>query len=196
MITFKIRDKSILELIQQGKDSKAISMLYDKSFAKIKNHVKNNSGNVQDAEDLFQDAVVILYKYIKTNKFDYSNDIDAFLFTICKNLWINTVKKRQKLNYSDDTNMLDSFNTLPYEQTLIDNERELLIQNSFEKLGGRCKEVLNHVIYFDVTMKELAEKMNFSSEDSAKTQHYKCKQKLIALLENNTVFKSMLNYEN
>jgi DNA polymerase/3'-5' exonuclease PolX len=33
-------------------------------------------------------------------------------------------------------------------------------------------------------MKEIAEKMNLSGENAAKTQNYKCKQKLMDMLKN------------
>lgn len=187
----KERDKDIVALINQGKDSLAISKIYDSSFSKIKNHVKRNSGNLQDAEDLFQDGITILYRYIKNGKYDSSYDIDAFLFIICKNLWVNKVKKDQKINYTEEA---PKGNTQDWEfkDALISQEREKSIKDIFSILGDRCKELLTLVIYFDYTMKEVADKMAFSNEDSAKTQHYKCKQKLVELVGGNMAFKNVL----
>jgi RNA polymerase sigma factor (sigma-70 family) len=192
MLLLKPRDKNVLELIHSGKDSKAISLLYDSSFGKIKKHIRSNGGNLQDAEDIFQDAITVLYRYIKNGKFDPNNDIDAFLFTISKNLWINTVKKNQRTEYSGDITDFKQGLSDANDVQLINKEREELIQNMFSIIGDRCKDILTLVIYGDHTMKDLVEKLGFSNEDSAKTQHYKCKQKLITLLGKNNAFKTIL----
>lgn len=187
----KDRDKHIVTLINEGKDSLALSKIYDSCFSKIKNHVRRNAGNLQDAEDLFQDGITILYRYIKTGKYDSNYEIDGFLFIICKNLWVNRVKKDQKIDYTEEIPKNGS-QSWEFSDALISHEREKSIKSVFSALGDRCKELLTLVIYFDSTMKEVAEKMAFSNEDSAKTQHYKCKQKLVELVGGNMAFKNVL----
>lgn len=191
----KSRDENILALIQSGNDSKAIAILYDTSFVKIKKHIKHNSGNLQDAEDVFQDGVTILYRNIKNGKFDAKNDIDAYLFTICKNLWINNVHKNSKIDFKEDIQFAEYKNEHKTTQTAIvfSDEREQQIKDVFARLGSKCEALLTQVVYFDATMKELVEKFGFSNEDSAKTQHYKCKQKLIETVGHNETFRKLLS---
>lgn len=68
---------------------------------------------------------------------------------------------------------------------IIDNEKKELIEGLLDKIGDRCKQILKFAIYDELSMKEIALKMNFASEDVAKSTHYRCKQKMIELVAAN-----------
>jgi RNA polymerase sigma factor (sigma-70 family) len=190
----KPKDTSILEAIRLGKDEKAIGLLYDESFRKIRDFVRKNSGNLEDAEDMFQDAILVLFKHVQTGKYDNKHDLDGFLYTVARNLWINKIKRDSKksiLKNDYDVSSGEQF----YTQVL-DNERSNQIMNTFSQIGEKCKEILTMVVYFDFSMKEVCEKLGYPNENAAKTQHYKCKQKLIELVGQNGAFKQLLKDAN
>lgn len=184
------KDQKIITAIEQGNDDKAINGLYDSSFRKIRDFVKKNAGSNEDAEDVFQDAIVIFYKQVKTGKFDGQYEIDGFLYAVARNVWINKAKRDQRKLPLADTYQAAS--DLNLQQQLIDQERAGHIQQLFEKIGDKCKELLTLVIYHDYSMKEVADKMQLANENAAKTQHYKCKQKLVELVGENEQFKRLL----
>lgn len=183
-----VQNNRILEAIAQGKDESAIAGLYDKSFRKIRDYIRKNSGNTEDAEDIFQDAVLILFKQIKEGKFNMELELDGFLFSVSRNLWINKAKRDQRILH-----LKEGYDSVEIEQhPVFTNEREERIRQVFEKVGDKCKQLLILVIYFDHSMKEICEKIGFPNENAAKTQHYKCKQKLIELVGANSEFKNLL----
>lgn len=186
---------TVPSLIQSGQDNKAIALLYKHAFPKIKTYIKNNSGNTQDAEDIFQDILVLFYKYVKTNKFNEAYDVDAIVYTIGKNLWINRARRTNKLQLKEEIVESNEIEPAWIENNMINNERRELIQNTFGLLGSKCKDILVQVIYNQASMKDLVEILGYSNEDSAKTQHYKCKQKLMDLVGANSKFKAVLQYE-
>ena len=53
-------DQEILNGIRQG-ESKALGLLYKQHYPRIAQMVRTNSGTEDDARDLFQDAVMVLY---------------------------------------------------------------------------------------------------------------------------------------
>jgi DNA-directed RNA polymerase specialized sigma24 family protein len=89
-------DKEILGAIGKG-DDRVLEHLYKQVLPKVKSYIARNSGNNEDARDIFQDAVVIFYKYVKTGKFDVQHDIAGFIFSVSKNLWINSAKRKNKV---------------------------------------------------------------------------------------------------
>lgn len=188
------KDVAIIESIRLGKDEKAIASLYDISFKKIREYVRKNSGNLEDAEDLFQDAILVLFKLIQAGKYDLKYDLDGFLYTVSRNLWINKVKRDAKKSALPDGYDVSS-NEHIYEKVL-DKERSELIMNTFSRIGDKCKEILTHVVYFDFSMKDVCEKLGYPNENAAKTQHYKCKQKLIDLVGKSGEFKQLLKDAN
>jgi len=188
------KDQFIIESIRLGKDEKAIASLYDVSFRKIREYVRKNSGNLEDAEDIFQDAILVLFKLVQAGRYDNQHDLDGFLYSVSRNLWINKVKRESK-----KMSLADGFDIPSSEQFykgVLDNERSVYIMNTFSQIGEKCKELLTQVVYFDFSMKEVCEKLGYPNENAAKTQHYKCKQKLIELVGKNDVFKQLLKDAN
>jgi len=67
-ITTMIDDSDLLELLRVG-DSKGFKEIHLKSFKLLSRYVINNSGNLEDAEDLFQDSLIALLNNIKKPEF-------------------------------------------------------------------------------------------------------------------------------
>ena len=184
-------DKDILSLIRKGDDDRALSYLYKKVLPKIKHLIHSNSGDQDEAYDIFQDAIMIFYKQVKLDKYKDEYEIAGFIYSVSRNLWINRVKRKNKsvsiseeiAVYETDSNLLDD---------LITEERETLVVQMLSEIGERCKELLLYSVFHKFSMKEICEKMGFSTENAAKTRNYKCKQKLIELVKNNPSIKDLL----
>ncbi len=184
----KLPENEIIEAIRQGKDESAIQILYKECFGKIRDFIRKNSGSQEDAEDIFQDAVLILYKQIKQGRLGDGVEFRGYLFTVARNLWINKAKRERRIFHLPEGFQLSSQEKLP----LLNKEREEFIRYVFAKVGERCRELLTLTVYFDHSMKEVCEKMGFPTENAAKTQHYKCKQRLIEMMGQNMEFKNLL----
>ena len=183
-------DSDILEAIRTGKNNKVLAYLYNEILPKVKTYICNNSGKEEDADDIFQDAVMILYKHVKQKKFNEKYEIAGFLYSICRNLWINKAK-RDKRSITMEK-QADFQEPGDFFEDIVTEEREQLINEAFEKLGKKCKEVLVCSIYHEMSLKEICEKMGFKNENAAKTKKYKCKQQLIEFVKNHPGFKREL----
>ena len=184
-------DKEILVFIQRGEDDKALSFLYKKILPKIRQYVKTNNGDDDEAYDIFQDGIMIFYKQVKESKFNEEYEIGGFIYTVCRNLWINRVKRKNR-NVSID-HVADPGRTEDNAlNDLISEEREAYVMKMLSDLGERCKELLLYSIFYKFSMKEICEKMGFSTENAAKTRNYKCKQKLVGLVKDNLAIKDLL----
>ncbi|HVD96850.1 MAG TPA: sigma-70 family RNA polymerase sigma factor [Cytophagaceae bacterium] len=184
-------DKEILNSIRAGKEDSALTFLYKKVLPKVKHYILGNSGDEEEAFDIFQDAIMIFYKQVKTDKFKEEYEIAGFIYSVSRNLWINRVKQKNR-NVSMPETLHHESNEPGLLEGLISKEREEYIMNMLSELGERCKELLLNSIYHKFSMKEICEKMGFSTEDAAKTRNYKCKQKLIALVKDNPTVKDLL----
>lgn len=185
-------DKEILESIRKGQDDKVLGHLYATVFPAVKQYIHGNSGDVHEAKDIFQDAIIIFYKHVKLQRFDDSQAIGGFIYTVSRNLWINyytRVKaKKTELSHEEDT-LANNDDVL---SDMLGQEREQQVMQVFASLGDRCKDLLVNTVFHKLSMKDICEKMGFSTENSAKTQHYKCKQRLIELIDKHPTFKQLL----
>lgn len=177
-----ITDTEILESLNSDRQDKALSVLYSRLRPKIRNYIVRNGGDEENVADVFQDALLIFLKQVKLGKFDPRYEIDGYVFSIARNLWIKEAKRTNR-----EISMTDSVVEFKSSESLLSdvlfNERQTKIQALFAELGERCKEMLQNTVYHQMSMKEIAEKMGFASENAAKTSNYKCKQRLIALVE-------------
>ena len=187
----KYTDEQILLAIQQGNDDKVLGQLYKHLMPKVKRYILSNNGDNEEAEDIFQDAILIFYKQVKLGKFKDKYEINGFVYSVCRNLWINRVKKRNR-----NTGLSSKEYALSHDgdmlQDMITEERERVVMEIFSMIGERCKELLVYSVFHKYSMKEICQKMGFSTENAAKTKNYKCKQKLISLVGENKAVKNLL----
>jgi len=76
-------------------DGVLLNELYQKFSGKVKSMVLQNNGTEIDAADIFQDALLSVYHKAKTNGFALTCPLEAFLYRICKNKWMNKPGKRK-----------------------------------------------------------------------------------------------------
>lgn len=189
----KNKNLEIIEAIKYGRNTNVLNYLYKNSLPQIIKFICKNNGDVDEAKDIFQDAVVSLFTTVKLDKFEDGKDINGFLYTVSRNLWINRVKKRNKqfdisqveLSNFDESNL----------SNIITKEKEQLIDAFMLKVGEKCRQILKYVIYDNLSMKEIAVLMDFAGETVAKSSHYRCKQKMMELVENDGAMLTFLEDE-
>jgi RNA polymerase sigma factor (sigma-70 family) len=136
--------------------------------------IKTNGGNTQDAEDIFQEALIILCRKIKVPGFELTSKLNTFLYSICRFLWKDECKKTKKqmpLDFDTGFNISEQYQM----QDLIDQElRARQAEQVINELGDRCRELLLLFYNAGLKLKDIAIKMGYNSEATAKNQKYKC----------------------
>jgi RNA polymerase sigma factor (sigma-70 family) len=188
----KFTDTEIIIAIKNGQSKDVLLFLYKTVQPQVKSWIIKNKGSEEEAQDIFQDAVIALYKYVIQNKFKEENGVAAFVFTVSKNLWINRVKQKNKFVGDSELNKNIAEENDFLAET-INQERAVKIREILSKLGETCKELLTYKIYHQMSMEEISTKMGFNNADTAKTKHYKCKQRLIKLVKENEQLKEFLH---
>lgn len=190
-----LSDSEILSGIQSGRENSVLEYLYDKIFPQVKKMVFKYGGKEEEAYDAFQEGIIKFYHYAKTGKLSSDNNICGFIYTVTKNHYIDNLRRNNKsvqIEEADITDLSESDNQLG---KLITEENENKITELFSMLGEVCKQLLLLYYYNEMSMKDIAVKMGFSSEDVAKTKNYKCKQRLIELTKKHPGIKLMLKNE-
>jgi RNA polymerase sigma factor (sigma-70 family) len=188
-----LKENETIYNLRQGDKRKALKGLYTSYFKKVERLVINRGGNSADAEDVFQESVMVFYEKVTTNKLTEDNcNVGGYLMTVSKNIWLNKLKKeitREKYHNRQDLETIheDDF------KRLVDKEQQNILNQVLNTLGEKCKTILKHVAYDGYTMKEISEKMGFASVDVAKTAHYRCKKKMIDFVKSNKQLMAILS---
>src|SRR5882762_10363741 len=89
-------DQEIITHLRHNKYSLAIKGLYN-ILPAVKQYIKNNNDTKDDAQDIFQDALVILYQKIHEGNFMLSVPLKTYLLAVVKNCWLQELRQKKKL---------------------------------------------------------------------------------------------------
>ncbi len=185
-------DAEIIESIKKGESDNVLKFLYKSVQPKVRAWVLQNNGDTDEAQDIFQDAVIAFYKYVTENKFKEGNSVAGFIYTISRNLWVNRVKQKNKFERNVEMHANVHAEEMEIQTRDIGSDRETKINEILSQLGDRCKELLTYSVFYKMSMEDISIKMGFNNSDTAKTKNYKCKQRLIKLMNENAHLKKSL----
>ena len=159
-------------------NSESFKVLYKKMYPVIANYIRLNGGSEEEAQDVFQDAVVVLYQKLQNDGFELTCKIQTFLYSISRNLWLNEI--RTKSYFSAENEIKDDRAEIIETEPEDNNIRNHIAQlnNSIDRLGEPCSSLLKLFYIQNLSMTEIADKMNYTNADNAKNQKYKCLMRL------------------
>lgn len=188
MTEFSVEE--ILEGIRKH-DGEVLEFIYKSFYQQIKFFVKSNSGNEDDAQDIYQEALIVIYRKLKKNELVITDcSFNTYLYSICRLLWLKQLDKRRIKNdlYYEDYQIIDDEDDIiqVYEQS----EKFKLYQKHFKKLKKDCRKVLELSLE-KVPLKEIATIMGYKSEKYAKKRKYQCKEKLVENIKKDPKYKEL-----
>jgi RNA polymerase sigma factor (sigma-70 family) len=188
-------DKAILEGLREQKKG-CIEYLYREFFPVVRSIVVRNSGNQQDVEDVFQDALVILYKRCKNNDFMLNSSLKTYFYAVGKNIWLQRLERKYQLRYQADFEVNES--EIRYESEDFglreDNlERMRLYREHFYALGPDCQKLLK-LFFSKKSMRDIAMILGYKDEKYAKFRKYLCKNMLANRIKDDPRCREYFDY--
>jgi RNA polymerase sigma factor (sigma-70 family) len=171
-------DEAILEGLRLRSDY-IINFIYKEFFPLIKFLVTENGGADEDAEDIFQDGIIILYNKISLNQLILSSSFKTYMYSVCRNLWLQKLNKRKAIydKLTDVEEFIDLPKDMLQEASIEEAEMHRIIQVHFLSLPEDCQKILKLFIK-NIPLREIAGIMGFKTENYAKTRKYLCKEDL------------------
>lgn len=166
----------ILGILNDSED--ILNRLYTTYFPMVLQLVLNNSGSEDDAKDVFQESVIVLYNKVKSGNFELNSKLKTFIYSVCRRLWL----KRLNAQSRNVRNLHDFSEIIPVEDDLEKHEEKdrqfYMMEYALKQLGEPCKTIIEDYYFKSRSMQEISEKFGYTNADNAKTQKYKCLQRL------------------
>jgi len=167
------KEKALLEGLAAN-ETGAIETIYRENYATIHAFIVKNNGYPEDARDIFQEAMIVLFENAKSGSFELSCQIKTYLYSVCRRLWLK--KLHQQNRYYPAFELFDE--TVPVEDEIGAHEKMNedfnLMEAAMLKIGEPCKSILDAYYIQKKTMPEIARMFGYTNADNAKTQKYKC----------------------
>ncbi|MBN2484779.1 MAG: sigma-70 family RNA polymerase sigma factor [Bacteroidales bacterium] len=172
----------------QRRDNKTLAEIYKQYFPLVAHYVTRNGGTNSDAKDVFQEAIVIVYKLVQANELKIKSDFGPYLTGIAKRIWMNQLRREsihERFVQQSDTELIEDHPS----DAVIEGETELaLIRKHILNLGEECQKVLL-MSSEGITNEKIADTLGYKSEKIVRTKKYKCKDLLIKLIKSDPKFK-------
>lgn len=159
-------------------DSRSIEILYKQNFGMIQSFIINNNGTYDDARDIFQEAMLVLYEKSKDENFQLTSQIKTYIYSICRRLWLKRLQQNQKILTPVDSlqEIMPVEEEVEYKKKL--DESFEMMDTAMKNLGEPCKSLLEAYYIDKKHMTEIAETFGYTNADNAKNQKYKCLMRL------------------
>lgn len=156
----------------------ALNKLYLAYFPMVLQFILNNSGGEADAKDVYQEAIIVLYDKIKSGKFELSSKLKTYLYSVSRRIWLKKLAQQSK-----KTNNIADFEDVLAEDEDFERHEEKdhqfdLMKKALDNLGEPCKTIIQDFYIHNLSMQDICEKFGYTNTDNAKTQKYKCLQRL------------------
>jgi RNA polymerase sigma factor (sigma-70 family) len=184
-----------LEAILEGlktSDSNVLEYIYKKYFPIVRFFVIKNSGTDEDAKDVFQEAIILIYKRLKDGNLDLTCAFKTYLYSVCRILWLRQLEKKKVRNEVVSDNQVFVHLEDNIEGFIEEQEQFRIYQKHFQLLHKDCQEILKHFLK-KVPLKEIAQIMNIKSDKYLKKRKYDCKEALIKRIQNDPDYKRLRN---
>jgi RNA polymerase sigma factor (sigma-70 family) len=172
-------------------DRKSVETIYKLFYNMVQSLIINNNGSSDDARDIFQETVIVLYEKAKTGSFELNCQLKTYVYSVSRRLWLKKLQQQQR--YVPNMNGLDE--TVPVEDEIEGHSQRQSEFHMMEKallhLGEPCRSLIEDFYLQKRNMTDIAGHFGYTNADNAKNQKYKCLMRLrklfFAEFKNNNV---------
>jgi len=166
-------EKTLLQGLNQH-DRKAIETLYKENYNVIQALIINNSGTADDAKDIFQEAMIVLFQKVRSGTFELNCQIKTYIYSVSRRLWLKRLQRQNKFtlmsHHAEDVVMVEE----EIDEQEKRNTEFAIMEKAMGNLGEPCKSLLEAFYINKKTMQEIATTFGYTNTENAKTQKYKC----------------------
>ena len=157
-----------------GNDRQAVETIYSKHFSMVQSLIINNNGSSEDARDIFQEAMIVLYEKARSGDLNLHCQLKTYLYSVCRRLWLKRLQQSKR--YIPRVNGMEE--TVPVEEEMEVHEQRnhdfQMMEKALLGLGEPCKSLLEAFYLQKKNMTEIAGSFGYTNADNAKNQKYKC----------------------
>jgi RNA polymerase sigma factor (sigma-70 family) len=183
-IADRYSDEEVVAALQRGgrEAERCLKHLYNSQLKFAIAYIKQNSGSVKDAEDIFQDSVIALYEQVLNKSYRGESGVNTYLMKILRNKWLNVIKR--KGIHEKAVVQVDEHETRSIErEKAIKQAAKTLISQA----GKDCQKILSLVFFYKYSMEEVAQFADFKNAQNARNKKMKCLKKIKAWIQQDPV---------
>ncbi|MFN4315032.1 MAG: RNA polymerase sigma factor [Chitinophagaceae bacterium] len=170
-------EKTLLKGLARN-DREAAERIYKDNYGIVQSLIINNNGTVDDARDVFQEAMIVLYEKASTGQLELHCQIRTYVYSVARRIWLKRLQQQSR--FVGDLNMTET--VVSVDDDLDEHQRRDqefgMMEKAILSLGEPCRGLLEAFYVQRRSMQEIAGDFGYTNAENAKTQKYKCLMRL------------------
>lgn len=188
----KYSDLEILDGIRNNNNG-ILVYIYEKDFPSLLNHITDTGGDEFEAEDVFHDALLVIFKKVRSESFVLTSSFHTYIQAVARLIWKKrldrSIYKRKSIGKLEEELLLDD---PEYDNEFEEIERRKLYKKLFEELPTDCQKLMTYIIEGN-SLTQVTKLMKYNSIEYTKTKRVRCKERLMTKIFNHPLFKELKN---
>jgi len=171
-------DAEFVEGLRTG-NNEILAALYKKYYQLVLKLIVNNNGNHEAAQDIYQETVIVLYENVQKTGFELKCQLQTYIYSVARRLWLKQLKKNGRTFLMKEDEENEVADVAGDVEAFEAREEEIVQMNkSLAQLGEPCATLIREFYVNRKSMEEIAGQFGYTNANNAKTQKYKCLQRL------------------
>ncbi|MEN8203797.1 MAG: sigma-70 family RNA polymerase sigma factor [Bacteroidota bacterium] len=188
----RLSDEEIIAGLRK-RDNRVLQYIYKNTFNPVKQLILNNAGSENDAEDIFQEALIIIFKKLKEEQnFELTSAFPTYIYSISRLLWLKTLRNIKKIEI-DPLNK-DHEERIEFEPPSPVQDKDLrmaIYQRTLALIPEDCQKILRLTAQ-DLSSSEIARQLGFRSEGYVRKRRHFCKEYLVNKIKEDPDYQAMM----
>ncbi|MHC6201040.1 RNA polymerase sigma factor [Elizabethkingia miricola] len=162
----------------KAEDNSSFRELYQYCFPVVSGYIVQNTGTIEDAEDIFQEAVIVLLQKIRQPDFVLSSSLKTYIYAVSKNLWLKRLRDNKTKNTDNYSYFMEDYMETNSTGSETEVPGEEKVRNWLRQITIHCQKILKALFFHKIPMDILMVKMGWKNKHTASNQKYKCIQQI------------------
>ncbi|WP_436517213.1 RNA polymerase sigma factor [Ekhidna sp. To15] len=165
-------ERNIIDRLSQG-DEHAFKKVYSLYKKEARNWLMKHFGDDNLFEDVYQDAVIVLYEAALDGKLaDLKCTLKTYLFAVCRNQLLKRFKLQKRQD--DKVDEVQIYYREWVEEEEGENELTQQLKEHFTAMKEPCKSILKLFYYQSMSLQQIAVTLGYSDKNVLKVQKSRC----------------------
>ena len=161
----------------KGENNHAFGLLYKDYYPMVKRFITNNSGEADDAEDIFQETMMVLLEKLRKDNFQLTASFKTYVMAISKNLWFKKLRtSHREVEYTElyDAKFFEEIDDA------IENEKDYRdkLQGYLHKISNHCQGLIHDIFFKEKEIEQIQKEYGYTTKHNAQNQKHKCVEQI------------------
>ena len=175
------------------RDNQVIGFIYKNNFSKVSSLITNNNGSDDDSEDVFQEALIVIFKRLRDEPdFELSSTFSTYLYSIARLIWLKKLRDTRKMEVTELKREMEEYIEFEEPPPVADKDLRLAVyQRNLKLIPEDCQKILTLTAQ-DVAARDIAEKLGFRSDTYVRKRRHFCKEFLVNRIKEDREYQALI----